>query len=707
MPGPTLPVLTDLVLVGGGHAHVAVLKSWAMNPVPGVRVTLVSAQVDTPYSGMLPGLIAGHYTFDQAHLDLWTLARFAGVRCWLDRVVRLDLAQRQVCFAERPPLSFDLLSINIGSTPELDTVPGAREHAIPVKPIERFLPALGRIDERVRALRRGRFRIGVVGGGASGVELILSLQHRLHTLLREHGTASDVRLEFCLVTASPELLPTHNAGVRRCFRRIFAQRGLEVRLGEQVQQVRADRVVCASGVEVEYDVLVWATQASAQPWIRESGLAVDPAGFLALNECLQSTSDPRVFGAGDIAAVLAHPRPKAGVFAVRQGEPLALNLRRALCGERLEPFVPQRQFLSLISTGDCTAVASRGPWVLKGKWVWRWKRSIDVKWMEGYQQLAAPRENLGPALPPAAVPSCAGTVAEGRGDCDFRCDDTYLAARLAANEALNELCVRRVRPIRARVRFRLPPLPDERVDAARREILAGVEQELKRLGAVPCELVADVHSEPLLRVEVEGTVEGATEATELSSGRGLRCGDRLVVTKAFGSGVIWAAQRAGFVRGKWMHQAVQTAMQGNQAAADWLGAQGFPILDAVDGLGLVCGLREGGGGRGYYVRLNLERLPILPGAMELLSRGVRAPEWQRNWEAGSRAVRQGSGPEDLRLSLLFDPQSAGALVAAVPCEQVTEALEALRGLGYNDAADLGEFAGETEAGGMTFVVISL
>lgn len=702
MPGATLPILKDLVLVGGGHAHVGVLKSWAMNPVPGVRVTLVTAQVDTPYSGMLPGLIAGHYTFDQAHLDLWTLARFAGVRCWLDRVVRLDLAQRQVCFSERPPLSFDLLSINIGSTPELDTVPGAREHAIPVKPIERFLPALGRIDERVRALRRGRFRIVVVGGGASGVELILSLQHRLLTLLREHGAASDLRLEFCLVTASLELLPTHNAGVRRCFRRILVRRGVKVCVGEEVQRALPDRLICGSGLEVEHDVLVWATQASAQPWIRESGLAVDGAGFLALNDCLQSTSDPKVFGAGDIAAVLAHPRPKAGVFAVRQGEPLALNLRRALCGERLEPFVPQRQFLSLISTGDCTAVASRGPWVLKGKWVWRWKRSIDVKWMQGYQRLAAPREKPGGTSLPVAASSCAGNVVENRGDFDFRLDDPYLGARLAANEALNELCVRGGRPIRAQVRFQLPPLPDGRADAARREILAGAEQELRRLGVARCELVAAVRSEPLLTVELEGTTEGA----ELSLGRGLQKGDRLVVTKAFGSGVIWAAQRAGLVRGKWVHQAVQTALQGNQAAADWLGAQGFPILDAVDELGLVCGLREGGAGRGQQVRLNPERLPILPGALELLSRGVRAPEWQRNWEAGCRAVREESGPGDLRFSLLFDPQSAGALVAAVPGERVTGALQALRGLGYADAADIGEVMGESEEAGMTFLVIS-
>src|SRR5262247_792601 len=172
------PVLKDVVLVGAGHSHVTVLRMFGMKPIPGVRLTLISREVHTPYSGMLPGLIAGHYGFDDAHIDTRPLTRFAGARLYQDEVVGLDLAGRHVICGHRPPVPYDLLSINIGSTPNTGDVPGASEHAIPVKPIDGFLGRFDALSARVLA-RKGRARIALVGAGAGGVELLLSVEHRL------------------------------------------------------------------------------------------------------------------------------------------------------------------------------------------------------------------------------------------------------------------------------------------------------------------------------------------------------------------------------------------------------------------------------------------------------------------------------------------------------------------------------------------------
>src|SRR5262249_34205629 len=199
------PIDRDLVLVGGGHAHVHVLKRFGMRPEPGVRVTLIARDVETPYSGMLPGYVAGHYGFEECHIDLRRLARFAGARLIHDQAVGLDLTQRHVLCEGHPPIRYDIVSLDIGSTPRLGDIPGAAEHTIPVKPIAQFAERWEALLERAR--EAGRIRLAIVGGGAGGVELAMAAQHRLSDLLE---TAPEVTL-----ITKGDLLPTHNEAVRR------------------------------------------------------------------------------------------------------------------------------------------------------------------------------------------------------------------------------------------------------------------------------------------------------------------------------------------------------------------------------------------------------------------------------------------------------------------------------------------------------------
>ena len=200
---PEQPILRDIVLVGGGHSHVVVLKSFAMNPMPGVRVTVICTDTHTPYSGMLPGYISGHYTYDECHIDLSRLAESAKARLIRDRVVGLDRVNKKVLCAGRPPIPYDVVSINIGSTPQVAQVPGAREHVVPVKPIVQFNQRWLALLERVRQ-HEGRTVIAVVGGGAGGVEMVLSMQFRLRNELKALGRSPD-ELEFHLFNSTAEL----------------------------------------------------------------------------------------------------------------------------------------------------------------------------------------------------------------------------------------------------------------------------------------------------------------------------------------------------------------------------------------------------------------------------------------------------------------------------------------------------------------------
>lgn len=377
--------MKDLVLVGGGHSHVAVLKQLGIEPVPGARITLISRDALTPYSGMLPGLIAGHYAFDETHIDLRPLSAFAHASFHVGEVVQVDLAQKRVLLRSGPPVAFDVLSLDIGSTPATASTPGAEAHAVPVKPIQRFVAHWEELRKRVLA-RSEPTAIGVVGGGAGGVELILAVQYRLRSLLTEQGRPSD-HLAFHLVTEQPAILTTHGAGVAARFRRILSARDIRVHTRFRVASVGPCAVVSDAGERLALDEILWVTEAGAAPWVRESGLAVEGDGFMCVADTLESTSHPLVFGAGDIAAVSAHPRPKSGVFAVRQGPPLARNLRRALLGQPLRPFRPQKSALSLISTGDRYAVASRAGWSAEGAWLWTLKDWIDRRFMRQYSDL--------------------------------------------------------------------------------------------------------------------------------------------------------------------------------------------------------------------------------------------------------------------------------------------------------------------------------
>ena len=372
------PLLKDLVLVGGGHTHVHVLKSFGLKPMPGVRLTLIGRDVETPYSGMIPGFVAGHYTFDECHIDLAWLCASTGARLVRDEAIGIDRASRQVLLKDGPAVSYDLLSIDVGSAPNLETIPGARQWATPVKPIAELGRHWAAFVERMRTWL-GPLNVTVIGGGAGGVELALAIDHGL----REAAKGAQVQVTLA---TKDEILAGQAAPARRRMRAIFQRRGL--RLLEKAATVRIERgaVQLESGQWLQADAVFVVTEASAAKWFATTGLPLDERGFLAVDDTLRSTGDERVFGRGGLCDGAEASPAQGRRIRGAPGPPLAENLRRALVGKAPEPFVPQSRYLSIIGTGDGRAVATRGSWAIEGAWVWRWKDHVDRKWMRLYQR---------------------------------------------------------------------------------------------------------------------------------------------------------------------------------------------------------------------------------------------------------------------------------------------------------------------------------
>ena len=736
------PLLKDLVLVGGGHAHVHVLKSFGMKPMPGVRLTLIGRDIETPYSGMIPGFVAGHYSFDECHVDLARLAAWTGARLIHAEAIGIDRDSRQVLLKGRPPIAYDFLSIDVGSSPSVEALPGAADHATPVKPIaelgRRWLTFLERVKDW-----QGSLRIAVIGGGAGGVELALAIDHRLRAIAHHAVVA------VTLITKG-EILSGQAVAARRKIRAIFQRRG--IRLIENVATSRLEdgAALLANGERVAVDEAFVVTEASAAKWFAGTGLPLDPRGFFAVEPTLRSTGDERIFAVGDCASVAAHPRPKAGVFAVRQGPPLADNLRRALLGQPLQPFTPQSRYLSILGTGDGRAIATRSGWAIEGTWVWRWKDHIDRKWMRMYceppataMDMAARNAPPDPALADADAKRLLADIGMRCGGCGakvganvltrvlgrlgpspgsnvtigleapddaamidvpagqalvqsvdfFRTfiDDPFAFGEVAAVHALGDVWAMGAKPHSALALAVVPAAAERLMEEDLFQMLSGARSVLDRSG---CALIGG-HSGEGPEAALGFSVNGLVVAARALRKGGLRPGDRLVLTKKLGTGVIFAAAMRGAARGRWIAEALASMRTPSDKASAALVAAGAHACTDVTGFGLAGHLAEmiraAGRGDEVSVDLHLDALPALAGAIDLFAQGLASSLQPENLRARHLIDGMDRLAGHAKLPLLFDPQTAGGLLAAVPAEAA----------GKIDGVLIGEVRARTE--GRSFI----
>ncbi|MGE4242635.1 FAD-dependent oxidoreductase [Ramlibacter sp.] len=365
--------MKNLVLLGGGHAHVEVLGAMAKRPFDaGFQVHLVTPYRRQIYSGMLPGWIAGHYELAQCVIPLDTLAARAGAAFHETAVDALNLGTKSVHGADGTRLEFDLLSIDTGPVASLDQLPGAEEHALPLRPIERFVAAWPALIDRVAGQCK-RFDLAILGAGAGGVELAFAVRRRA---LREgwsHFHVSLIGSEALPLSGVPE-------PARREALELLKRRGIAWHGGREASSFEEREIRLKDGASIAFDACWVVTGAAAPKWPETSGIGIDAQGFVRVTPTLQSRSHPNVFAAGDIASH-ATPLPKSGVYAVRAGEALAANLRLACAGEPPVPWNPQSKALYLISTGERHAMAVWGKVCLQGAWLWKLKHWIDTRYV--------------------------------------------------------------------------------------------------------------------------------------------------------------------------------------------------------------------------------------------------------------------------------------------------------------------------------------
>lgn len=746
----TVPVVKNLVLVGGGHSHLSVLKYFAMNPLPGLQITLITRDLHTPYSGMLPGYIAGHYEYDEAHIDLRPLAQSAGARIVHAEVNDIDLQNRHVICSGRPPIQYDYVSINIGSRPATLHIPGADDFAMPVKPIDHFLASWEALSEKIIDCK-GDFNLAVAGCGAGGVEMALATQYRLQQLLKQQQLSAD-GLSINLYCATQQILPTHNSQVQKRFKRILQQRGIKTHTGHRVTEVTQSHLLSDDGTRHPADAVIWVTSASAPAWLADTGLELDAQGFIKVDDCLRSVSHDNVFAAGDIAAMVNYPRAKSGVFAVRQGMPLARNLARAVQKIKLKPFKPQKNFLGLISTGDKYAIASRSNWSLEGAWLWRLKDWIDRRFMDNFNRLpemdlhkanAAQQVNAGMTDEKtlheisAIAMRCGGCGAKvgstvlsrvinrlqpitredviiGLNDPDdasvtevadgklvvqsvdyFRSfiDDPYIFGQIAANHALSDIFAMGAETQSAMAIATIPYGIEEQVEEQLFQTMSGA---LAILNASNTALVGG-HTSEGAELSFGLSVTGLASREQVMQKSGMQPGDVLILTKALGTGTLFAADMRLKAKGRWIDAAIQSMLLSNQAAGFCMHRHGATACTDVTGFGLLGHLVEMTRASGKSVELDLNTLPVLDGALQMIDAGIFSSLQEQNVRLRRAIKEPGELTAHKHFPLLFDPQTSGGLLGAIPAENAEACLAELQQLGYPATVMIGRVIDDTES----------
>jgi selenide,water dikinase len=721
----------ELVLVGAGHAHVQVLRRWLRRPLPGVRLSVVLDRPEALYSGMVPGCVAGDYRPHQLEIDGVPLARRAGARVLLARAVGVDPLARRIALEGRPPVAYDVASLDVGSRVRGLELPGVREHALATRPIRRFVDELAeRLDAARERAAGGVLEVAVVGGGAAGFEPACGLEARLR---RE-------RVPACvhLVSDAPQLLPGASGRLARIARREAQRRGIRVLEGARVVEVEPHRIRFADDREpLACQLTVWATGAAA-PALAAAPLPLDERGFVRVRSTLQVMGCDDLFAAGDCASLDAHPGlPKAGVYAVRQGPVLDANLRARLAGRRLRRYRPQRDFLTLLNLGDRRALGGKWGLAWSGAAVWRLKDRIDRRFVRRFQLLApdgSPAPDF-PAPPPARPPmACGGCAAKldapsleralarlapappdasvqwGLERADdaalvglpggerllasldgFRAfaDDPWLVGRVAAVNAVSDVLAKGGRPRHA---LALVTLPEEQAAAGvggetLAQVLAGVRASLDPLGVSLVGGHTATGPELFVALSVTGDLEAGARPLPLA---GAQPGQRLLLSKALGTGVVLAADALGLARGAWLQDALRSMLRPNLAAAQVARRHGASAGTDVSGFGLAGHLAALLRAGGVAARLRRDALPALPGARALLARGLRSSAHARNAQLRDVLDPGVCGGPDASLELLFDPQTSGGLLFALPADRADAALAELRAGGDAAAACIGE-----------------
>jgi selenide,water dikinase len=740
------PIVSDLVLLGGGHANIQVLKMLAMKPIGGLRITLISDQTHSPYSGMIPGYLAGYYSYEECHFDLRRICEELGQRFIKAKIIGIDPQRKKIQLENRVEVSYDCASINVGIEPESieNSTPEAAIKLIPLKPISRFIAHWDRLMADLKAYKGSDpLQLAVVGAGASGVEISIILK-MLIDQNNWNATVSLIHRHEFLVSAKDRsaqnrLSKTLNELDIKVFKNTQAlkeqESGLVLKDNQGLIQTQ------------DFYRVLTATQASAPQWFKQSGLSVNPDGFVKVTEKLLVENQHDLFAAGDCIHFSPTPLKKAGVYAVRQGRVLEHNIRAFFTGKSaLKTFHPKKHVLSLITIGERKALVHQdSASLLRWMWpslLWTVKDGIDRRFMQRFQAATFSRkpqyfDKVMPMPQSTLVPddwesnTCGGCgsklaattltlslnklnlpeddavllgVKDGE-DCaltrfsehtlclqsidQFRAfiSDPYLFGQIAAQHALSDIYAMGGVAKTAQVGLTLEAANRKIQQEDIFQLMSGVLDSLTQSGA---SLVGG-HTGEGAELAISIAVQGEVAPEQVLRKQLSKPGNRLILTKPIGTGVVFAANMLAQANGKLVDQALSSMLESNKTAMEIIKAFDVSGCTDITGFGLLGHAFEMLGKNNdaaLGIKIDYPAIPLFDGVGELFAKGYYASIAEENYL--SLSMELSAEVSNQKCPALFDPQTSGGLLFSVSPDQTEACLAALHQNGVSKACIVGE-----------------
>ncbi len=707
-----------------------------MQPIPNAELVCISDFPIATYSGMMPGVLSGQYSVSDMEIDLVRLCNSAGSRLIIGNVIGLDLEDRMIQFENRPPLSYELLSIGIGSRPTFRGVQIEDDsNLLAIKPMQSFLERFEKRVEELSGLSRPA-KIAIIGGGLGSIEVAFCLKHRLANdpVWKSRFKAQP---DITLVTGSESigtgLLPSTVKRVKKQ----FSEQGVQFREKCRVVILNRHGFETQDGQQIEADIVIWATNAVGPPLLGELSLETDNRGFLTTRPTLQTTSDDNIFAVGDSGTIKSSETPKAGVFAVRQGPFLWENLKLSIARKQLRKYTPQSGFMKLINIGNDEAVMEYKGLSFEGKWCWRIKDRIDRKFMAMYQDYSLMEMKPEP-VDEETIMRCLGCGGKIGGQIlsqvlaeldvpkhpdvvigldqpddaavirthgnqvtvttDFFAspfDDPFLVGRVAMLNSASDCFVMGAQPTSALAIVQLPLGHPRAQVQVMRELMAGSVVELKKMGAT----LVGGHSIEGPRTTIGFTVLGNQLIDPKTKGQ-LVEGDHLVLTKPIGTGVLLAALMQSKMDGWNYHELMDSMLQSNQIALQLIGQHPITAITDVTGFGLAGHLIEMLKASSASAQVNLRSVRLLSGVASHIAGGLESTLADENRMIRNR-IRFAAPPDDetrLIYDALFDPQTGGGLLFGVADSALRSTLSFLHGEGFEQAVSIGRVVSSDSKG---------